>query len=358
MKLPKINLGRGTEGHAQAPPTQSHLPRRWDVFISHAGEDKEGVAAPLTKLLEYAHLRVWLDAGELAVNDDLIQRITEGLDNCHIGVVIISSNFIRKKFTNYELKHLLKLEIEERKPTILVMHGLTYGDIEKAYPDVANRIMLDTKDGLESVARKIIKYVTADVSAPINIQTPLPMRFEEVIKTSAPDQIAEFLRSYPDIILSTALGGHGAYLDPSISQVAACPSITVGRLLNTLGDKEAHCLILGNPRLGSHSQPSFPSEMTTICSKARKWRQHRKHRQVEREHPQLSMEFGERHESFDVRPARHIQLYVVVGRRELVDDEIKELIIRLSDENENLSVRTYDWLLDAARTLWLAKSGG
>jgi hypothetical protein len=33
----------------------------WDVFISHAGEDKDDVAPPLSSLLEASGLRIWID---------------------------------------------------------------------------------------------------------------------------------------------------------------------------------------------------------------------------------------------------------------------------------------------------------
>jgi hypothetical protein len=34
---------------------------KWDVFISHASEDKETVARPLAQCLERSGLRVWYD---------------------------------------------------------------------------------------------------------------------------------------------------------------------------------------------------------------------------------------------------------------------------------------------------------
>jgi len=36
----------------------------WDVFISHASEDKSSVARPLADILRRAGLRVWIDAHE------------------------------------------------------------------------------------------------------------------------------------------------------------------------------------------------------------------------------------------------------------------------------------------------------
>ena len=46
--------------HAKRP-----CPRMWDVFISHASEDKATVARPLALLLQKRGVAVWLDEGEL-----------------------------------------------------------------------------------------------------------------------------------------------------------------------------------------------------------------------------------------------------------------------------------------------------
>ena len=43
----------------------------WDVFVSHASEDKESVARPIAMALEANGLRTWLDAQELNVGDSL-----------------------------------------------------------------------------------------------------------------------------------------------------------------------------------------------------------------------------------------------------------------------------------------------
>jgi TIR domain len=52
--------------------------KRWDVFISHASEDKEVVALPLAKALEGAAVRVWLDQERLQIGDSLRASIDEG----------------------------------------------------------------------------------------------------------------------------------------------------------------------------------------------------------------------------------------------------------------------------------------
>ena len=52
--------------------------KTWDVFISHASEDKAAVTNPLANSLERAGLRVWLDRQELRLGDSLREKIDEG----------------------------------------------------------------------------------------------------------------------------------------------------------------------------------------------------------------------------------------------------------------------------------------
>jgi hypothetical protein len=48
----------------------------WDVFISHAGEDKSAVVRPLRDALEAFGVKVWFDAFELGIGDAFDARLT------------------------------------------------------------------------------------------------------------------------------------------------------------------------------------------------------------------------------------------------------------------------------------------
>ena len=78
----------------------------YDVFISHASEDKD-FAGPLADALSQRDLRVWYDRMELQVGDSLRQSIDDGLDNCRFGIVILSSFFSAKNWPQYELDALV-----------------------------------------------------------------------------------------------------------------------------------------------------------------------------------------------------------------------------------------------------------
>lgn len=66
---------------------------KYDVFISHASEDKSDVARPLAALLINAGLTVWIDEAELTLGDSLRRNIDLGLASSRFGVVILSTSF-------------------------------------------------------------------------------------------------------------------------------------------------------------------------------------------------------------------------------------------------------------------------
>jgi hypothetical protein len=71
------------------PPSSSESQREYDVFISHASEDKEGVVRPLANALKSEGLRVWYDEFELKIGDSLRQKIDRGLATSRVGLVVL-----------------------------------------------------------------------------------------------------------------------------------------------------------------------------------------------------------------------------------------------------------------------------
>lgn len=132
----------------------------WDVFISHASEDKEAVAQPLTKFLRQAGLKVWLDENELTLGDSLSKKIDEGLAHSTYGVVILSEHFFRKQWPPHELAGLAaKQLIQGRKVILPIWHGVDQSFIVRYSPPLADAVAVSTSAGLKKVADDILGAV-------------------------------------------------------------------------------------------------------------------------------------------------------------------------------------------------------
>jgi hypothetical protein len=120
----------------------------WDVFISHAWEDKESFALPLAEALEAKGLRVWFDEFTLRVGDRLRRSIDHGLANSRYGVVILSPHFFEKEWPQIELDGLVARESAGEKVVLPVWHNITAEQIKGYSPTLADRVAVSSDRGL------------------------------------------------------------------------------------------------------------------------------------------------------------------------------------------------------------------
>jgi hypothetical protein len=134
-------------------------PWRWDVFICHASEDKVEVAKPLAQRLTKEGVKVWYDDFELTLGDGLRQKIDQGLSLSKYGIVVLSPNFFQKRWPQYELNGLVSRELDTEKVILPIWHKISYSEIRRFSPPLADKISVSTKDGIESIVDKIVQLV-------------------------------------------------------------------------------------------------------------------------------------------------------------------------------------------------------
>jgi hypothetical protein len=116
----------------------------YDAFISHASEDKELVAQPLSEELRSMGFWVWYDEFTLEVGDSLRQSIDRGLINSRYGIIILSTAFFQKQWPQYELNGLTSREMEGNKVILPIWHGVTKKDVLSYSPPLADKLAIDT----------------------------------------------------------------------------------------------------------------------------------------------------------------------------------------------------------------------
>ena len=144
----------------------------YKVFISHASEDKKDVAKPLADMLISSQVKVWYDEYELKIGDSLRSSIDKGLKLSDFGIVILSPDFFKKNWTEYELNSLLTLELAYSRKVILpIWHNVELSDVMNYSPYLGNKLAASTKNGLEQVVTQVLKAL--DIK-----HTPLPPLYE------------------------------------------------------------------------------------------------------------------------------------------------------------------------------------
>ena len=133
----------------------------WDVFVSHASEDKDDFVRPLVQGLTARGLKVWFDEFTLTVGDSLRRSIDRGLASSRFGIVVISRNFLRKEWPQKELDGLVAREIDSRKIILPVWHNIDAATIRSYSPLLADRLATSSDKGLDSVIEELIKAIGA-----------------------------------------------------------------------------------------------------------------------------------------------------------------------------------------------------
>jgi hypothetical protein len=141
-------------------PASSSPPARtqWDVFISHASEDKSFVRE-LANALQQKGLRVWYDELTLKVGDSLREEIDRGLANSRFGIVVLSPNFFGKEWAKLELDGLLARQIAGQKVILPVWHNLTADQVRQYSPSLAGRLAVSSAQGLDHVVAELVRAI-------------------------------------------------------------------------------------------------------------------------------------------------------------------------------------------------------
>lgn len=118
----------------------------YDVFVSHAWEDKEDFVDDLVDALRKLNIKVWYDTNQMKWGDSMRKRIDDGLKKSRFGVAILSPDYIAegKYWTKAELDGLFQLESISGKMLLPIWHNLNKTDVMAFSPIIASRFAMTT----------------------------------------------------------------------------------------------------------------------------------------------------------------------------------------------------------------------
>lgn len=142
---------------------KSLLHTEYDLFISHASEDKEEFVRPLANELQKLGVNVWYDEFTLRVGDSLRKSIDNGLVKSKFGTVILSSAFCSKNWTQYEFDSMVTKEMNGHKMILPIWHKVTKNDVINFSPALADKVALNTSlNSVEEIARLLAEVILED----------------------------------------------------------------------------------------------------------------------------------------------------------------------------------------------------
>lgn len=156
------SIGRDTpsNGEAGGNPSDSY----YDVFISHATEDKQEIVGPLAEFLVEHGLKVWYDEFELRIGDNLRRKIDAGLAQSRFGVVVISPSFLAKDWPQYELDGLVTREMTGEQVILPLWHQISKQQVIDYSPSLAGKLARNTSDfTVEEIAQEIAEVIKSRI---------------------------------------------------------------------------------------------------------------------------------------------------------------------------------------------------
>jgi hypothetical protein len=331
--------------------------KKWDVFISHASEDKDTVARPLTTALRKAGVRVWLDEHELTVGDSLSEKIDEGLSQSRFGAVILSPAFFAKHWPKKELTGLRAKEEEGQKVILPIWHNVDKPTVRQFSPILADVLAASTKQGIEDVAEMLLNVIFAPMSdSPSRKNPSVARRFIELLE-SHPDKITllDFIR-YHLPRTGRYLGWGGAlvlekYELYGVEFDAYAPYIGHGARLTLVSFTE----ICADPfEIDPEGALRICDEITSAISKIRLIQKRFKDDAQAQTSliSSLAREdyyFGKKGPDYFKSWVPDLWFFLFAGRRSKIDENTArhDAWSRLLKENSDIVIKTYDYILDA-----------
>ena len=137
---------------------------KFDVFISHASEDKEVFVRSLAEALRRLGVSVWYDELSLNVGDSISRGIDKGIAGARFGIVVISKAFIEKSWPEHELRGLVSREIAEDLKILPVWLGVSRADVLHFSPSLADKLAIDmSRFGAEEATIKLLRTIRPDL---------------------------------------------------------------------------------------------------------------------------------------------------------------------------------------------------
>ena len=154
--------------------------KKYDLFISHASEDKDDIVRPLATLLERLSVRVWYDEFSLQLGDSLSATIDKGLLESRYGLIILSKSFLGKNWPDYEYRSLLTRQIGGEKVILPLWYGIEANDVKDYSLYLAGiKALSITKGTLGKAIGAILQVVRPDIWKELRMSGFLKKKIEE-----------------------------------------------------------------------------------------------------------------------------------------------------------------------------------
>lgn len=107
------------------PLLNVRLDESYDVFVSHASEDKASYVDGLVDALTTKGIKVWYDKNQIAWGNSIRQSIDDGLRKSKFAIIVLSEHYMRKYWTSREFNAIFAKESIYGQTILPIWHNIT-----------------------------------------------------------------------------------------------------------------------------------------------------------------------------------------------------------------------------------------
>ena len=162
------------------------------VFISHTSSDKDTLVRPLVRALQEHGVDPWFDEGSMRPGDSLVRSIDRGLIDCDFAVIVLSPEFMKRTWPEYEFVSLMSRELHGgRKVVIPVWFNVTRDEVASYSLALADKLAITaTGKELFEVAREILAVVRPSGMTSLRAERMIRERSSGEMSTVRLDKVA------------------------------------------------------------------------------------------------------------------------------------------------------------------------
>lgn len=147
---------------------------RYDVFISHAYEDKEEIGNALNEELRRQGIKVWYSGNDMKVGQPLSHTIlNHAIPQSKYGVVIFSDHYFKAEWARREL-NAMHMQQDRRGYEIIlpIWHKVDEDAVKVEFPYLVESFALHSAKGLDHIVAELVKVAQAPVPKTIRTTPP------------------------------------------------------------------------------------------------------------------------------------------------------------------------------------------
>lgn len=133
-----------------------------DVFLCHAGEDKNEFVHPLARQLRANAITYWLDEAEIRWGESITRKVNEGLISSRFFIAFFTPAFYQRNFPETELYSAIDREIANGTTLILPILAIEPARFKQRYPLLSAKRFVEWKIGPGMITAELLKNLNRD----------------------------------------------------------------------------------------------------------------------------------------------------------------------------------------------------